>query len=356
MNILAQYGADKRRHFDIASENGLTLARVVSQHRSLYELVTDTGIVPAEVSGRYRHEAARPADYPAVGDFVLATPANTEGGQTLIQRLLPRKSVFLRRAAGSDAYTQVVAANIDVAFLCMSLNENYNVSRLERYLAVAWESGARPVVVLTKADLCADPASAFAEVSAIAAGADVLLTSALDSTALALRDILKPGVTGAFLGSSGVGKSTLINLLAGETRMEASAISGDGRGRHTTTHRQLLLLPNGGLVIDTPGMRELGIESVNLDRSFADIDTLAGECRFSDCTHTGEPGCAVREALVDGRLDARRYENYQKIRREASAASLSARGRENAKIQRMFGGKKSMKQAHDAARTKHSLS
>lgn len=238
----------------------------------------------------------------------------------------------------------------------MSLNENYNVSRLERYLAVAWESGARPVVVLTKADLCADPASAFAEVSSIAAGADVLLTSAVDSTALALRDILKPGVTGAFLGSSGVGKSTLINLLAGETRMEASAISGDGRGRHTTTHRQLLLLPNGGLVIDTPGMRELGIESVNLDRSFADIDTLAGECRFSDCTHTGEPGCAVREALVDGRLDARRYENYQKIRREASAASLSARGRENAKIQRMFGGKKSMKQAHDAARTKHSPS
>lgn len=356
MNILAQYGADERRHFDIASENGLTLARVVSQHRSLYELVTETGIVPAEVSGRYRHEAAHPADYPAVGDFVLVTPANTEGGQTLIQRLLPRKSVFLRRAAGSDAYTQVVAVNIDVAFLCMSLNENYNVSRLERYLAVAWESGARPVVVLTKADLCADPASAFAEVSAIAAGADVLLTSALDSTALALRDILKQGVTGAFLGSSGVGKSTLINLLAGETRMEASAISGDGRGRHTTTHRQLLLLPNGGLVIDTPGMRELGIESVNLDRSFADIDTLAGECRFSDCTHTGEPGCAVREALVDGRLDARRYENYQKIRREASAASLSARGRENAKIQRMFGGKKSMKQAHDAARTKHSPS
>ena len=352
MNILAQYGADERRYFDFASENGLKLARVVSQHRSLYELVTETGMVPAEVSGKYRHEAAHPADYPAVGDFVLVTPANATGGQTLIQRLLPHKSVFLRRAAGSDAYTQVVAANIDVAFLCMSLNENYNISRLERYLAVAWESGARPVVVLTKADLCANPASAFAEVSAIASGAEVLLTSAINSTALALRDVLKPGVTAAFLGSSGVGKSTLINLLAGETRMEASVISGDGRGRHTTTYRQLLLLPNGGLVIDTPGMRELGIESVNLDKSFADIDTLAGECRFSDCTHTGEPGCAVREALADGRLDARRYENYQKIRREASAVTLSARGRENAKIQRMFGGKKAMKQTLDDARAK----
>ena len=352
MNILTQYGADERRYFNIASENGLKLARVVSQHRSLYELVTETGMVPAEVSGKYRHEAAHPADYPAVGDFVLVTPANATGGKTLIQRLLPRKSVFLRRAAGSDAYTQVVAANIDVAFLCMSLNENYNISRLERYLAVAWESGARPVVVLTKADLCANPASAFAEVSAIVSGAEVLLTSAINSTALALRDVLKPGVTAAFLGSSGVGKSTLINLLAGETRMEASVISGDGRGRHTTTYRQLLLLPYGGLVIDTPGMRELGIESVNLDKSFADIDTLAGECRFSDCTHTGEPGCAVREALADGRLDARRYENYQKIRREASAVTLSARGRENAKIQRMFGGKKAMKQTLDDARAK----
>ena len=356
MNILAQYGADERRFMDAASENVLSLARIVTQHRSLYELVTETGVVFAEVSGRYRHEAAQPAEYPAVGDFVLVTPANAAGGQTLIQRLLPRKSVFLRRAAGSDAYAQVVAANIDVAFLCMSLNANYNVSRLERYLAVAWESGARPVVVLTKADLCADPASAFAEVSSIAAGADVILTSAEDSAASALQGFLRPGVTAAFLGSSGVGKSTLINRLAGETLMEASAISGEGRGKHTTTHRQLLLLPNGGLVIDTPGMRELGIETVSLDKSFSDIDALADECRFNDCTHTSEPGCAVCAALADGRLDARRYENYQKIRREASAASLSARGRENAKIQRMFGGKKAMKQAQTAAKTKHGQS
>ena len=356
MNQMAQYGADERLFTFAQSESALRLARVLVQHRSLYRVVTEEGESAAEVSGRFRHEALSPADYPAVGDFVLVTPATDAQSSALIQRVLPRKSTFTRKAAGDAHVLQVVAANIDVAFLCMSLNHNFNISRMERYLSVAWDSGATPVVVLTKADLCPDVNAALAQLAPIALGAEVLVTSATDAdAAAALRAYIGPGRTATFLGSSGVGKSTLINALLGESRMQTSALSGEDRGRHTTTHRELLLLPGGGVVIDTPGMRELGVDAVDLARTFADIEALAEKCRFRDCTHTGEPGCAVRQALESGELDPRRLESFRKLQREARYDGLSARGRESEKINAMFGSKRAMKTMLDAAKNKNRI-
>ena len=356
MNQMAQYGADERLFTLAQSESTLRLARVLIQHRSLYRVVTEEGESAAEVSGRFRHEALSPADYPAVGDFVLVTPPTDAQSSALIQRVLPRKSAFTRKAAGDAHILQVVAANIDVAFLCMSLNHNFNISRMERYLSVAWNSGATPVVVLTKADLCPDVNAALSQLEPIALGTEVLVTSAMDAdTAAALRAYIGPGQTATFLGSSGVGKSTLINALLGENHMQTSALSGEDRGRHTTTHRELILLPGGGVVIDTPGMRELGVDAVDLARTFADIEALAENCRFGDCTHTGEPGCAVRQALESGELDPRRLESFRKLQREARYDGLSARGRESEKINNMFGSKRAMKTMLDAAKNKHKL-
>ncbi|MDD3213318.1 MAG: ribosome small subunit-dependent GTPase A [Eubacteriales bacterium] len=348
--MLTQYGADER--LISHRETGLSPARIISQQRNLYRIVTETEEATAEVSGRYRYTVPDPTGYPAVGDYVLVDPITN--GHTLIQQLLPRKSVFLRRAAGTGGGAQVVAANIDVVFLCMSLNQNFNLSRLERYLSVAWESGATPVVVLTKSDLCDNSAELLAQIAPIAIGAEMIVTSDRDpDTREKLLAYVKPGVTAAFVGSSGVGKSTLINLLLGEIKMRTSGIGLDDRGHHTTTHREMLPLPTGGVVIDTPGMRELGVEAVDLSRSFADIDELAAQCRFSDCSHTREPGCAVRRALETGALDERRYENYQKLRREARYDGLNARAREAEKINAMFGGKRAMKQVMDEAKRKN---
>ncbi|MEN6585252.1 MAG: ribosome small subunit-dependent GTPase A, partial [Sulfuricella sp.] len=299
-------------------------------------------------SGKLRHEALSTEDYPAVGDFVLARLPDTDGGIgfAILQQVMPRKSAFIRKAAGSTHDTQVVAANIDIAFLCMSLNENYNIRRLERYLAVAWESGATPVVLLTKADLCERPAEQLAQVRALAAGADVLTTSILDPAARqTILSLVPSGVTAAFLGSSGVGKSSIINLLTEDVAMATAEISRVGKGRHTTTHRQLLPVVGGGVVIDTPGMRELGVDTIDLRAAFADIDALAAMCRFSDCRHGNEPGCVVRAALENGTLDKRRLENYHKLQREARYDGLACRQRETRKREILFGAKKSANKA-----------
>jgi ribosome biogenesis GTPase len=274
---LARYGASERYFAEAALYPELFLARVVSQYKDLYKLVTEGGECLAEVSGKLRYEATGLSDFPAVGDFVMVDRIPDGSGNAVIHRVLTRKSAFERSAVGMEHQIQVVAANIDTVFICMSLNNNYNLNRLERYLAVAWKSRATPVVVLTKADLCEDLTRVMAETSAAAPGVEVVLTTSFDrSSCNKLLCWLQPGMTTSFIGSSGVGKTTLINLLIGEERLVTSEIRSDDRGRHATTRREMIILPQGGIVIDTPGMRELGVDSVDLASSFSDIDVLAG--------------------------------------------------------------------------------
>lgn len=308
----------------LAEEQGGSAAvgRVLLQERGFYRVVSEAGEQMAEVSGRLRHGAKGAADFPAVGDFVWLEGGAAQGN-AVIQGILPRRSVFVRRAAGSGCAEQVVAANIDTVFICMALNGDFNLRRLERYLAVAWDSGAVPVVVLTKADLCGDMARRLGEVRKAAAGAEVLTVSAVEPDGWrALLPYIGRGRTVALAGSSGVGKSTLINRLLGEERLVTGGLRSDDRGRHTTTRRELFLLETGGMVIDTPGMRELGLWAVDsgVEQSFADIEALAAQCRFRNCSHTGEPGCAVRAALASGELSGERLQSYQKLCAESRYA------------------------------------
>ncbi|MEA4863300.1 MAG: ribosome small subunit-dependent GTPase A [Victivallaceae bacterium] len=328
--------------------------RVLSQFRNLYRVAGADGEFTAEISGRFRFEAERPSDFPAVGDFVLTDRSGDSGGNAVIHRVLARRSAFIRRAAGTGNDDQVVAANIDTVFICMSLNHNFNLRRLERYFAIGWDSGAVPVAVLTKADLCGEVERRLAEVNAVCPGADVLVTSAMHEDGLAaVRGYLSEGRTVAFIGSSGVGKSTLINRLTGENRQDTAGLSNEDRGRHTTTRRELIMLPSGGMVVDTPGMRELGLESADLSRTFADIDALALRCRFSDCTHNGEPGCAVLRAVGEGALAADRFESYLKLRKEAKYDGLNSRQIEALKIDAMFGGMSGLKTLRRQAKEKN---
>lgn len=346
MNQLIRYGAKERHFAEAVLYPQLRLARVVSQYKDLYKIVTEQGECLAEVSGKFRYEAERLSEFPAVGDFVMADRLEDISGNAIIHHVLRRKSVFERAAVGIDNQTQVIAANIDTVFICMSLNNDYNLSRLERYLSVAWSSGATPVAVLTKADLCEDLSARLAEIAAVAPGTEVVVTSGFDQVSCAkLLPWLQPGMTASFVGSSGVGKSTLINRLLGEEVLTTSQIRQDDKGRHTTTRRELLLLPQGGIVIDTPGMRELGAEAVDLSKSFSDIDALVEKCRFRDCTHTSEPGCAVRQALEEGRLEERRLQSYQKLKREASYDGLNSKQVEAQKLNTMFEGIGGMKNA-----------
>ena len=295
----------------------LVPARVISQERGSWRVIHAGGEQSAQLSGRFRFDAVA-EEYPTVGDFVMLE-ADDAGSPALIRALLPRKSVFLRRAAGDALRAQAVAANVDIAFICMSLNQNFNLRRLERYLAAAWESGATPAVLLTKADLCADTSQKRAEAAEVAAGVDVMCVSALEADGCdAVRAYLAPGRTIALIGSSGVGKSTLTNCLLGEAQLATGGIRGDGRGRHTTTRRELMLLPGGGCIIDTPGMRELGMWDAadGLERAFADIDALAQGCRFRNCSHNTEPGCAVRAAVAAGQLSAARLQSWRKLQAE----------------------------------------
>ena len=261
-----------------------------------------------------QYEAVGPSDYPVVGDYVLAD--RNDGGHAVIHQVLPRKSLLLRKAAGTGREEQAVAANVDILFLCMALNHDFNLRRLERYLAAAWNSGATPVVVLTKADLCADPAEKIAAVEQAVPGTDVLLTCAARADGVQpLLPYLTPGTTVAFIGSSGVGKSTLMNCLLGEEAQATGGLRNDDRGRHTTTRRQLFSLPDGASLIDTPGMRELGLwdADAGLETDFADVEALAQQCRFQDCRHGQEPGCAVRAALESGELSEERFRSWQRL-------------------------------------------
>lgn len=319
--MLERYGWSEplRHQFTAHAADGLVPARVLVQQRGHYEIVGEAGELSATLSGKLARDAEA-GGYPVAGDWVAIALRQGEGAAT-IHAVLPRQGVFVRRAAGPGAARgQVVAANVDVALLAASLNGELNVRRLERYLAAAWESGAAPVIVLTKADQCENVDELRAEVEAIAFGVPVHAVSAVTGEGLeALRAHLAPGKTAVLLGSSGVGKSTLVNAFAGTSLMATRAISVDGqRGRHTTTHRELVLLPSGALILDTPGMRELGMwdASAGVSAAFGDVETLMTQCRFTDCKHRTEPGCAVRAALDDGTLDAERWEAYGKLQRE----------------------------------------
>ena len=303
---------------DHHSGHDLIPGRVVVQQRGLVRLITPLGEVSAGLSGRLVHEAAA-GDLPTAGDWVAAAPHPGEAGAT-IHHVLPRSSAFVRRASGPGGGLQVVAANVDIALVTASLNADLSLRRIERYLATAWESGAAPVVVLTKADACDDVEALTARVEAVAIGVSVHAVSAVTGQGLeALAGCLGVGQTAVLLGSSGVGKSTLVNALAGQALMATQAIIAEGaRGRHTTTHRELVLLPSGGLVLDTPGMREMGLwdADAGLSTTFADIEALAGDCRFHDCAHETEPGCAIRAALERDELDPGRWRSFQKLQRE----------------------------------------
>ncbi|XXF79987.1 ribosome small subunit-dependent GTPase A [Myxococcaceae bacterium GXIMD 01537] len=327
------WGPDLAHAFSLLlSESNLPLVpgRVVRQERGLLTVQTPHRVLLARPSGRLLHEAPGAEALPSIGDWVALVLPSGEG-EGLLQAVLPRRSLLTRREAGSEREGQVIAANLDVVFLVAGLDGNFNPRRIERALTVAWNSGASPVVVLSKADLDADAPARTAEVEALAPGVPVLALSAREGTGLeALRALLPEGKTGALLGSSGVGKSTLVNHLLGADRLSTQAVrEEDSKGRHTTTHRELFVLPHGGLLIDGPGMRELGLwGEEGLEQAFSDVLALAEGCRFSDCGHQREPGCAVRDAVREGALAEERLASFEKLQRERAylARQSSAEG------------------------------
>ncbi|MRL70126.1 ribosome small subunit-dependent GTPase A [Brevundimonas sp. SPF441] len=319
---------------------GHTPGRVILQHRNGYLVVTDAGELQAKASGRLRHEAQETGP-PAVGDWVALSP-NPQDGAATIHAVLPRRTAFVRRAADSVRRTQILAANIDVAFVVTSMNADLNPRRIQRFLAAAMDSGARPVLVLTKSDLSADPQAEAAQVAALETQTLVLTVSVREGVGLeALRLQVKPGETCVLIGSSGVGKSTLVNAFLNEDRMATQAIrASDDQGRHTTSHRQLIPLPGGGLIIDTPGIREVGLIDAEegVEAVFDDIEHLMQECRFTNCGHVSEPGCAVQAALADGTLEGPRWAHFQKLKSELAAAGDKAERIAKAAERRRLGG------------------
>jgi ribosome biogenesis GTPase len=318
----------------LGPHRGLRVGRVVATHRSTSIVATEPADVAASVAGRFRRDAAGPADYPAVGDWVAleVRPADRSG---TVHAVLPRRSAIIRtsgdasrQGGGRVVDEQILAANVDVALLVAAIDRSPNLRRLERYLALAWAAGVTPVVVLNKADLADDPDAIAADVRPVAPGADIVALSALTGEGIdRLGRHLLPGRTLVVLGPSGVGKSTLVNALLGEARQAIAAVrEGDARGRHTTTHRELITLPGGALLIDTPGIRSLELREAadGVEQAFSDVESLAADCRFGDCAHGAEPGCAVRAALADGRLDGRRWASYEKLRREAAHLAREA--------------------------------
>ncbi|MDZ8188782.1 MAG: ribosome small subunit-dependent GTPase A [Nostoc sp. ChiSLP02] len=306
------------RSFAPYRQQGFSVGRIAIEYRNSYIVYTQQGELTAEVTGKLRHQATQ-GQFPAVGDWVIIQTLEPQKRAT-IHGILPRKSKFSRKTVGSKTEEQIVAANIDTVFLVCGLDGDFNPRRIERYLVLAWECGANPVIVLNKADLCNSLEESILEVEAVAFGVPILVLSATTHQGLdGLKPYLQPGQTVALLGSSGVGKSTITNQLKGASVQAVQPVRrGDDRGRHTTTNRELILLPSGGLIIDTPGMREIQIWAgdESLQGTFADIESLSAECRFRNCQHNNEPGCAVQQALLEGELDFSRFLSYQKLQKE----------------------------------------
>ncbi len=323
MGILEDWGWDARwaEAFGGDAAQGRFPARLIEEQRGLFQIMSERGVKSARTPGNMRHKAEGRAGLPAVGDWVSAESVPNEK-VVLIRRILPRRTKLSRKAAGEAMEEQVIAANLDAVLVMTALNADFNARRLERFLTVSRESGAEPVLLLNKLDACAEPAAFLAEARRAAGDAAVVAVSAKTGAGLdALSAWIKPGRTVGLIGSSGVGKSTLVNRLAGNEALKtAETRASDERGRHTTTHRQLFILPGGGILLDTPGMREMQFWDAEqgLKKTFDDIEALAPSCRFKDCAHGSEPGCAVKAAVEAGALAAERLASWAKLRREAA--------------------------------------
>ncbi|WP_242220853.1 ribosome small subunit-dependent GTPase A [Bacillus cereus group sp. BfR-BA-01380] len=320
-NYLVEFGWDT--HFEEQLSEQYEVGRVLLEHKHMYRVICEDGEYVAELTGKFRYEALEKGDYPAVGDWVSITKFPEEK-KAMIHTVLTRKSSFSRKVAGEKTVEQIVAANVDYLFLVNALNADFNVRRIERYLLLAYESGAMPVVILTKSDLCTNIEQKIMETETIAIGVPIFAVNSLHQTGIErLQQFLQPGKTIALIGSSGAGKSTLLNALMGNEVAKTGGIrESDSKGKHTTTHRELFQLPTGALVIDTPGMRELQLweGSGAMHAAFSDIEEAAQKCRFRDCQHENEPGCAIRAAIDEGTLEEARLFNYKKLQKEIAYA------------------------------------
>ncbi|MBF0449360.1 MAG: ribosome small subunit-dependent GTPase A [Candidatus Magnetomorum sp.] len=306
-------------HYEQYRNQDYSVMRIIRQNRDNYVACSDLGEFSCEVTGKFRFDSDSKSKFPTVGDWVVTSILAGEQ-KAMIHALLPRKSVFSRKVAGQITEEQVVAANVETIFIVIGLDLNFNLRRIERYLSIAWESGAMPVILLNKADLCPEIDLRKSEVESIAIGVDVYTLSACQHIGLEnLNKYIQTGKTVAFIGSSGVGKSTIINTFLGTNLLKVNEVSELGsRGRHTTTFRELIVLPRGGIFIDTPGMREIQVwgDEEGLRQAFDDIEKLSTQCHFRDCRHVNEPDCAVQEAIHNGSLEPKRLKSYLKLKRE----------------------------------------
>ncbi|MBS4539530.1 ribosome small subunit-dependent GTPase A [Clostridium sp. D2Q-11] len=305
-------------YYNSYGDDNLTVGRISAEYRNHYEVITEIGEIKGEISGKLRYTIETKSDFPVVGDWVVIN--RLDNNFAIINDVLPRKSMFKRKAPGNKIEEQILASNIDYIFIVTSLNQNYNLRRIERYVTISWESGAIPVVILSKSDLCDDKENKIIEVENIAPGVDIHAISAMTGKGVEnLSKYVKEGNTICLLGSSGVGKSTLVNRLIGEDTMDTGDIRlDDGRGKHTTTHRQMMNIPEGGLIIDTPGIREIALWDGDngIEEAFKDLEILSNKCKFTDCKHESEPGCAITQAINNGSLAKERLDSYKKLQRE----------------------------------------